>query len=291
MAKKKTFENVISNLLGEPVSNLCHAFYDQYVEANVKFRSKAGMKTVIIRRQLGKCCEWCANLAGIYTPEKAPADIYRRHDNCKCMVTYKDEDGYTDVWSKKEFESQKEARKAREEQLRVNYNKNKKMRKYKGTSLDNNYVSFSNNNLFSRLDPEGLHDRANHVKKEKNCDDIFIHGDKYGFSFIDADGKESNISAYELGKILSEHGRIENDTIRLFACEAGKDEAYAAKGLANATGKKVLAPTEKIWLSPLNADGFSDIIIAEEIEIEGIAIPNKAKPGVWKEFKPNRDND
>ena len=117
MAKKKTFENVISNLLGEPVSNLCHAFYDQYVEANVKFRSKAGMKTVIIRRQLGKCCEWCANLAGIYTPEKAPADIYRRHDNCKCMVTYKDEDGYTDVWSKKDYESQKEARLVRERKL------------------------------------------------------------------------------------------------------------------------------------------------------------------------------
>ena len=50
MAKKKTFENIISNLLGEPVCNLCHAFYDQYVEANVKFRSRAGMKEVIIRQ-------------------------------------------------------------------------------------------------------------------------------------------------------------------------------------------------------------------------------------------------
>lgn len=115
--EKKTFENIISNLLGEPVCNLCHAFYDQYVEANVKFRSKAGMKAVIIRRQLGKCCEWCADMAGIYTPENAPADIYRRHDNCKCMVTYKSEKGYSDVWSKKEFESQKEARKMREDEL------------------------------------------------------------------------------------------------------------------------------------------------------------------------------
>ena len=117
MAKKKTFENIISNLLGEPVSNLCHAFYDQYVEANVKFRSRAGMKEVIIRRQLGKCCKWCADLAGIYTPENAPADIYRRHDNCKCMVTYKDEDGYQDVWSKKTYKVEKEARVAREREL------------------------------------------------------------------------------------------------------------------------------------------------------------------------------
>lgn len=117
MAKKKTFENIISNLLGEPVSNLCHAFYDQYVEANVKFRSRAGMKEVIIRRQLGKCCKWCADLAGIYEYGDHPDDIFRRHDNCKCMVTYKDESGYTDVWSKKEFESQKEARETREVEL------------------------------------------------------------------------------------------------------------------------------------------------------------------------------
>lgn len=117
MAKKKSFENIISNLLGEPVSNMCHAFYDQYVEANVKFRSRAGMKTLIIRRQLGKCCKWCADLAGIYTPENAPADIYKRHDNCKCMVTYKDEDGYTDVWTKQKFESQREARVIRDNEI------------------------------------------------------------------------------------------------------------------------------------------------------------------------------
>ena len=122
MAKKKTFENIISNLLGEPVSNMCHAFYDQYVEANVKFRSRAGMKTLIIRRQLGKCCKWCADLAGIYEYGDHPNDVFRRHDNCKCMVTYKDEDGYTDVWSKKKFQSQKEARLEKEKILNISSN-------------------------------------------------------------------------------------------------------------------------------------------------------------------------
>lgn len=117
MEKKKSFENIISNILGEPVSNLCHAFYDQYVEANVKFRSRAGMKTVIIRRQLGKCCKWCADLAGIYEYGNHPDDVFRRHDNCKCMVTYKDEDGYTDVWSKKTFQSYKNARRTREREI------------------------------------------------------------------------------------------------------------------------------------------------------------------------------
>ena len=117
MAKKKTFENIISNLLGEPVSNLCHAFYDQYVEANVRLRSRAGMKTVIIRRQIGRCCDWCGSKAGIFTPNDAPDDIYKRHDYCRCMVTFKNENGYTDVWSKKEFKTQKDARKVREQEI------------------------------------------------------------------------------------------------------------------------------------------------------------------------------
>lgn len=128
MAKKKTFENIISNLLGEPVSNICHAFYDQYVEANVKFRSRAGMKTLIIRRQLGKCCKWCADLAGIYTPENAPDDIYKRHDNCKCMVTYKDENGYTDVWSKREFQKERDARNALETEISVKRGRSRTLR-------------------------------------------------------------------------------------------------------------------------------------------------------------------
>ena len=138
MAKKKTFENIISNLLGEPVCNLCHAFYDQYVEANVKFRSRAGMKEVIIRRQLGKCCKWCADLAGIYEYGDHPDDVFRRHDNCKCMVTYKDEGGYQDVWSKKEFESQKEARKARE--IEIQKQKVNDRAKGLGANRNNNYT-------------------------------------------------------------------------------------------------------------------------------------------------------
>lgn len=103
------FERFISNTF----ANVGQSFYDSYVEANVKFRSRVGSKTYIIRRQLGSCCKWCASLAGIYESSDAPDDIYRRHQNCKCLVTFKNEKGYTDVWSKKEFETQKEARQQR----------------------------------------------------------------------------------------------------------------------------------------------------------------------------------
>ena len=43
------------------------------------------------------------NLAGTYNYKEAPDDIYRRHDNCRCQVTYdpkNDSRGVQDVWSK-----------------------------------------------------------------------------------------------------------------------------------------------------------------------------------------------
>lgn len=106
---------LIQRFLGEPARNLMHAMYDDYVEANVRFRSRAGVRTFIVRRELSKCCEWCHELAGIYWSGDAPDNIYQRHDNCRCVVTFRSEKGkYVDVWSKDEFDSQKDARKARQ---------------------------------------------------------------------------------------------------------------------------------------------------------------------------------
>lgn len=69
--------------------NITRSFYDDYVETNVKYRSEAGLECFIIRSDHGGCCKWCAALAGKYRyPEEVPKDVYRRHDNCTCTVTY-----------------------------------------------------------------------------------------------------------------------------------------------------------------------------------------------------------
>lgn len=102
-------ERFISNMC----CNSCQALYDAYVEANVRIRSKLGYKQLIIRRQLGKCCDWCAGLAGIYEASDVPDDIYKRHRNCRCLVTYKTEGSFQDVYSKREYKTQKESRKQR----------------------------------------------------------------------------------------------------------------------------------------------------------------------------------
>ena len=81
--------------------NITRSFYDDYVETNVKYRSEAGLECFIIRSDHGGCCKWCAALAGKYHyPEEVPKDVYRRHDNCTCTVTYTNGRKAQDAWSK-----------------------------------------------------------------------------------------------------------------------------------------------------------------------------------------------
>ena len=105
---------LINKYLGEPARNCMHAMYDDYVETNVNIRARSGIKTFIIRRQVANCCKWCADKAGIYDYSKAPREVYQRHDNCKCMVTFRNEKGkYIDAWSKEEYDTQRKARLSR----------------------------------------------------------------------------------------------------------------------------------------------------------------------------------
>lgn len=108
--KQASDEEVKAVLRHGPIEHIVKSFYDDFVELNVRARADAGMKEMVIREALGGCCEWCQKLAGIYEYGKQPKDFFKRHDNCTCVVTFKDEEGYTDVWSKKKYESQREAR-------------------------------------------------------------------------------------------------------------------------------------------------------------------------------------
>lgn len=103
----------IWQILQRSLENYSHSIVDDFVEVNVNFRSKSGMKTQIVRREVKNCCAWCKSLAGVYDYDNAPREIYMRHDNCSCLVTFVSDKKYIDVWSKKEYKSQKEARIAR----------------------------------------------------------------------------------------------------------------------------------------------------------------------------------
>lgn len=116
---KKQLQSKFEELLQGPFENICMSAINDFVKAQVIFSKRAGLSAKIIRYPVGKCCEWCEQLAGTYDAADAPREIYARHDNCTCVVLYKSEKTgkYTDVWSKKEFESEREARIAREKEL------------------------------------------------------------------------------------------------------------------------------------------------------------------------------
>lgn len=98
-------EEVMIRRMTAPAQNITESFYNDYVQKNVKFRSNAGLDCYIIRNDHGGCCKWCSKLAGKYHyPEDVPKDVYRRHDNCGCTVTYLNGRKAQNVWSKTKWD-------------------------------------------------------------------------------------------------------------------------------------------------------------------------------------------
>ena len=94
--------------LDEPVVNNAEAFFDDFVAENAETRANLGFKTTVTRIIAPGCCSWCAEIAGTFEYGKEPKDIYRRHEHCRCVVTFDSERGSQDVWSKKIWQSSPE---------------------------------------------------------------------------------------------------------------------------------------------------------------------------------------
>lgn len=97
--------DVIQRRAQSATENIINSYADDYVKENAKLRSDAGLKCYITRITSDSCCKWCDVLAGRYEYGEEPDDVYRRHDNCNCSVTYENGRKRQDVWSKKSWES------------------------------------------------------------------------------------------------------------------------------------------------------------------------------------------
>ena len=107
------FEQAVKWLM-EPIVNNSEAFFDDFVKANAEFRTKVGLKATITRTVYPGCCEWCEKMAGTYDYADVPDDIYRRHEFCRCSVTYQSQKTSQNVWSKRSWESTPEELERRE---------------------------------------------------------------------------------------------------------------------------------------------------------------------------------
>ncbi len=97
--------DVIQRRARSATENVINSYADDFVQENAKLRNDAGLKCYLTRYTSGNCCKWCDSLAGKYEYESAPDDIFRRHDNCDCVVTYECGRTRQDVWSKKSWEA------------------------------------------------------------------------------------------------------------------------------------------------------------------------------------------
>lgn len=91
-------------ILNEPVKTYSRSVVDDSIKANADFHYKAGLSPKIVRTAEAKCCDWCADLAGEYDYPLESTEVYRRHDNCRCVVEYKPGDGrkqnvHTKAWT------------------------------------------------------------------------------------------------------------------------------------------------------------------------------------------------
>ena len=168
-------------ILDRSLTNIGQSVLDSYIEVNAAFRFKSGIKTVIVRRQLGNCCDWCDSLAGIYDYSDAPADVYKRHDNCRCMVTFKNEKGkYVDVWSRDVHVSQREARKSRSIKLQSEIERNDKRLKKERIAIaqGEKYIDTTDIWLKNKIEGGGVFDRdfakVGHMKYKVNGKTIIL---------------------------------------------------------------------------------------------------------------------
>ncbi len=93
-----------------PAENITQSFADDFMQANAAQRSRAGFDTFIERQGGLNCCPWCAGLVGVFAyPKGLPKEVFARHDNCTCSVTYGTKGGARQhVWSKQTWSSEQE---------------------------------------------------------------------------------------------------------------------------------------------------------------------------------------
>lgn len=109
----------MDEIMSRSLLNFTESIVNDAIKKNVDFRAEIGMRPKIVRTMARPCCEWCSALAGTYFADEAPEDIYRRHDNCDCVVMHISEKGVQNAHTKEFLKKAEEVaeRKAKIEEL------------------------------------------------------------------------------------------------------------------------------------------------------------------------------
>ena len=84
-------DETIQSRCRNAVSNVANSMHDDFIWTNAEFRRKAGFFVEITRTTGAKACKWCQDVSGTFIGDynnKALRQVFRRHDNCSCVITY-----------------------------------------------------------------------------------------------------------------------------------------------------------------------------------------------------------
>jgi hypothetical protein len=216
MTSREELNRNIDDILERAIVNFALSIPGEVIKNNVEFELHAGMRPRIVRSSDGrKCCPWCSSLAGEYYADEAPEDIYRRHDNCTCTVTYISEKGYQDAHTKKWVEREEvDARRKRisadkEYIARLRQERDVEKERRAATSELNNLLrSDGNNGIINPTITYSEHRSTPRVYEPNAIVDLKNHS-----------GKVSKRSVYDDNGILSfeihtgDHGNSKHHTL------------------------------------------------------------------------------
>ncbi|MCQ2530291.1 MAG: hypothetical protein MJ086_03455 [Lachnospiraceae bacterium] len=170
---------IFERLLKSAVQNIAQSFYDDFCKKNASFRAKAGVEPKVIRKDDGKCCEWCSNLAGTYDYYERPDDIFRRHKNCSCTVVVEySKNRYRNVWDQKDYQSEKEARIAQAKEMEELDKLSAHEKMLRRAELDAEY-SRNYRKGMTQAQKEAALKRKRDAYHAKNPDSKYLTGGKY----------------------------------------------------------------------------------------------------------------
>lgn len=140
LASSTEFFSDIQAKVGTAMSNIAEHTVDESVRVNSEFHFKAGLSPKIRRTSSPGCCQWCSDVAGVYEyadVKNSGNDVFRRHENCHCIIEYY-EDGKRSLVSSDDYKQKKsiEVQKARNEEIEVRSNWNQERMKVMSTLHD-----------------------------------------------------------------------------------------------------------------------------------------------------------
>lgn len=181
--------------LKEPLVNFAQSVIDDTIRKNAKVSSKVGLKSYIIRkaeagrtvtreqrvvskkgkvyryiRRYNEPCEWCQGLAGRYEYGKEPHDVYRRHEHCRCTVTFQRGNKQQSVWGPKsewkEIEAEEQKKRVSKAQAAKELKAEKERRRMEYERVLRDDVGFSNveENVLKLVDPDLLEANVDRLK-------------------------------------------------------------------------------------------------------------------------------